>query len=204
MRFSQICLLFTTFPLIYTSQAFGASVSFAPTGSQLDNDLIPDLATNIGESLDFSFFLDTTGLNANLTSLELLFAQDTSELETLTVARTDADIAAFPTFSGVPTPGTIPSAIFSRSGPGIAPDSLVEIVVTTYLVQPGLINDGLADQLVTVISATDANGTDVTSLFEPVSQSVDVQPVPESSFPLGLLIFVTLGFSLIKRKRLSK
>ncbi|MEL4896328.1 hypothetical protein [Crocosphaera sp. Alani8] len=204
MKFSHIFLLSTTFSLIYTSGAFGASVSFSPTGSQLDNDLIPDLSTNIGESLNFSFFLDTTGLNANLTSLELLFAQDSTELETLSVSRTDADIAAFPNFGGVPAPGTIPSAIFSRSGPGIAPNTLVEIVVATYLVQSELINDGLPDQSVTVISATDANGTDVTALFEPVSQSLDVQPVPESSFPLSLLTFGAIGFTFIKHKKSSQ
>lgn len=204
MKFSHICLLSTALHLICTSGASGASVFFVPTGSQLDNDLISDLSTNIGESLDFSFFLDTSGLDANLTSLELLFAQDNIELETLSVARTEEDITAFPTFSGVPAAGTIPSAIFSRSGPGIAPNSLVEIVVTTYLVKPELINDGLPDQSVTVISATDANGTDVTALFNPISQSVDVQAVPEPSFPLSLLTFGAVGFTLIKHQKSSK
>ena len=186
---------------IAVTPAYGASVSFTPTGSQLDKDAINDLEVNVGDTIDFSFVLDTSGLTANLQSLDLIVALDTSEFLILQEFRTDADIAAFSeaTFSPVENPPLgIPTALFQRSDSiGVSPNSTLEISGTTYQVLPGFKNDGLPDLAVTVTSAIDANGIDVTSLFNPVSQSLDVQPapVPETTSLLGFLGLAALGTS---------
>lgn len=145
--------------------------------------------------------LDTSGLTANLQSLDLLFQQDPTELLTLDVLRTDGDRAAFSEFTGnliENPPFGIPTALFQRSDAiGVSPNSTLEIVRATYEVLPGFKNDGLPDLAVTVTSAIDANGIDVTSLFKPASQGIDVQPapVPETTSLLGFLGLAALGTS---------
>ncbi|NEQ88864.1 MAG: hypothetical protein F6K26_55975 [Moorea sp. SIO2I5] len=133
--------------------------------------------------------------------MDLIFALDTSELLTLDVFRTDADIAAFSEFTGSPVenpPLGIPTALFQRNDAiGVSPNSTLEIVRATYQVLPGFKNDGLPDFSLTVSSAIDANGIDVTSLFKPTSQGIDVQPapVPETTSLLGFLGLAALGTS---------
>ncbi|NEP48805.1 MAG: hypothetical protein F6K65_08195 [Moorea sp. SIO3C2] len=186
---------------IAVTPAYGASVSFTPIGSQLDKDAINDLEVNVGDTIDVFFTLDTSGLTANLQSLDLLFQQDPTELVTLDVFRTDADRAAFSDFTGSPVenpPLGIPTVLFQRSDSiGVSPNSTLEIVGATYEVLPGFKNDGLPDLAVTVSSAIDANGIDVTSLFQPASQGIDVQPapVPETTSLLGFLGLAALGTS---------
>lgn len=174
----------------FANTANSASLSFTPNGSQLDADSILDLGVNVGNDVDLSFFLDTTGLTANLQAIDIRVDQDLSE-SSLTALRTDADIAAFPnlTFGGSPQSNGLFSAVFERNGiPGLAPDSTIELVTGSLAILPGLQNDGLVDFAVTVVSAIDANGTDVTTLFQPSSQSLDLQQsIPESTSILSLL-----------------
>lgn len=58
-----------------------ASVTFTPTGSQLDSDAIADLALNPGNSFTASFILDTSGLDSDLQSLNLRIDQDFGEVQ---------------------------------------------------------------------------------------------------------------------------
>ncbi|NEO46469.1 MAG: hypothetical protein F6K55_21015 [Moorea sp. SIO4A3] len=193
MKLTHISASLVFLGAIAVTPAYGASVSFTPIGSQLDQDAINDLEVNVGDTIDFSFILDTSGLTANLQSLDLLFQQDPTELITLDVFRTDADRAAFSDFSGSPVenpPFGIPTVLFQRSDSvGVSPNSTLEIVGATYEVLPGFKNDGLPDLAVTVTSAIDANGIEVSSLFKPANQSLDVQPapVPETTSLLGFL-----------------
>ena len=203
LKLANICLALIALGLSVTCPVYGASVSFVPGGTQLDDDPPPDLDLKVGDTIDFSFLLDTSGLPADLVSLELIFGQDTTELETLSIARTDEDLAAFPNFTVEPVLGDIPSALFIRSGPpGVPANSVIPIVEGTFLALSGLTNDGLADFSLTVTSAIDLNGTDVTSLFQPVNQSLDVQPVPEPLTILGS--FAALGFGALFKRELSK
>ncbi|AOY82455.1 MAG: hypothetical protein F6K10_29275 [Moorea sp. SIO2B7] len=201
MKLTDISASLVLLGAIAVTPAYGASVSFSPTGSQLDKDAINDLQVNVDDTIDFSFTLDTSGLTTNLQSLDLIFALDSTELLTLDVFRTDADIAAFSDFSGSPVenpPLGILKALFKRSDSiGVSPNSTLEIVRATYQVLPEFKNDGLPDLAVTVSSAIDANGIDVTSLFKPASQSLDVQPapVPETTSLLGFLGLAALGTS---------
>ena len=194
MKLTHLYTLAITLGIISATPANSASLSFLPTGSQLDSDLIEDLAVSIGASQDVSFFLDTSGLSANLQSINIRVDQDITE-SNLFATRTDADINAFPdfTFSGSPQGNGIFSAFFQRSGNlGLAPNTTIELVTGILEILPGLNNDGATDFAVTVESATDANGNDVTSLFEPSTQSLELQPTPESTSLLSLL---ALGFS---------
>ena len=183
--------------------ANSASLFCTPAGSQLDSDAITDLEVKIGDSVDLSFFLDTTGLSANLTSIDIRVDQDLAE-SSLFALRTDADINAFPDFSfgGSPQSDGLFSAVFQRRGnPGLANDTTVELVTGTLEILSGLNNDGVTDFAIAVVSAFDANGTDVTSLFGS-SQGLDLQqPIPEPTALLGLLGLGCLGMSSLVRKQ---
>ncbi len=163
-----------------------ASVSFSPDGSQLDNDPIPDLQANPGDRFSATFELDTSDLNANLQFLELRVDQDFAEFDFIAV-RTDFDRTTFPDFTLVDTSfgDNFDSAVFERSGsPGAVPDTIEVIVEGELTALDELENDGQPDLGVTVIEAIDANGEDVTNLFEPLNQAIDVQPFPEVSIDL--------------------
>ncbi|MDJ0534066.1 MAG: calcium-binding protein [Xenococcaceae cyanobacterium MO_207.B15] len=163
-----------------------ASVSFSPIGSQLDNDLIQDLQVNVGEVFSVTFELDTSGLNANLQSIDIRVDQDLAELD-LTAVRTNFDQTAFPdfNFSGSPQGDNIFSAVFERNGPpGAVPDTIEVIVEGELTALDGLENDGQPDLGITVVNAIDANGKNVTNLFEPLTQAIDVQPFPVVSIDL--------------------
>ena len=43
-----------------------ASITLSPAGTQLDNDEIADVRLEPGDRLEFSFTLDTSGLDAEL------------------------------------------------------------------------------------------------------------------------------------------
>ncbi|NET68496.1 MAG: hypothetical protein F6K63_30525 [Moorea sp. SIO1G6] len=201
MKLTDISASLVLLGAIAVTPAYGASVSFTPIGSQLDKDAINDLEVNVDDTIDFSFVLDTSGLTANLQSLDLIFALDTSELIIRQEFRTDADRVAFSNFTGslVENPPLgIPTVLFKRSDSiGVSPNSTLEISGATYQVLPGFKNDGLPDLALTVSSAIDANGIDVTSLFNPASQGIDVQPapVPETTSLLGFLGLAALGTS---------
>ena len=188
------------------TSAHGASLSFVPAGSQLDLDSIVDLGVNVGDNVDLSFFLDTTGLSANLQSIDIRVDQDLTE-SSLTASRTEADELTFPIFDfgGSPQDSGLFSAVFLRDGvPGLAPDSTIELVTGSLEILPGLQNDGLVDFAVTVVSAIDANGIDVTNLFQPSTQSFDLQQsIPESTSIPSLLGLGLLGISsLVWRKKI--
>ena len=182
-----------------TIPANAASFKVVPGGTQLDSDPINDIATNVGETLSFISQIDTTGLSASLTSLEFEFSYDTTELNLEEVNILDDevfDIAILPpvidgmgistqtvTFTAFST-GQNPNTILDR-------DNLIFNVV-------GLQNDGLADIQASVISAIDANNTDVTSLFQPPDR-FEVQQVPEPLTILGSGTAIAFG-TYFKRK----
>ena len=158
-----------------------ASVTFSPQGTQLDNDEIADLSFNPGDRFSASFELDTSGLDANLQFFEVKVNQDIAEVE-LTAIRTDFDQTTFPNFNLVETStnDNFSSAVFERNGsPGAKPDTINVIVEGEATALEGLTNDGQIDLSVTVTQATDANGTDVTELFAPSQQAVDVQSLSQ-------------------------
>ena len=163
-----------------------ASVSFSPIGSQLDNDPIQDLQVNVGERFSVTFELDTSGLNANLQSIDIQVDQDLVEVD-LTAVRTDFDRTAFPnfSFSGSPQGDNLFSAVFERSGPpGAVPDMIEVIVEGELTALNDLKNDGQPDLGITVVKAIDAEGEEVTKLFKPLNQAIDIQPFPVVSIGL--------------------
>ena len=125
-----------------------ASVTFTPTGSQLDSDAIADLALNPGDSFTASFTLDTSDLDSDLQSLNLQIDQDFGEVE-FAVVRTDFDTTTFPSFELVDTvfEDNFFSGIFERRGePGATPDTINVIVEGEITALDGLNNDGQQKQ----------------------------------------------------------
>ena len=179
---------------VATIPADAASFRVLPGGTQLDDDPIDDIATNVGETLSFVSQIDTNGLSASLTSLELEFSYDTTELNLEEVNTLDDqvfDIAIFPPVidpEGISTQ----NVTFTAFSTGQAPNTILDRDNLIFTVV-GLQNDGLADIESVVTSAIDANGTDVTSLFQPPDRFEVQQKVPEPASILGILAFGTLG-----------
>ncbi len=168
-----------------STPALGASISLVPSLSQLDDDSIEDIGVKIGETISFNLVLDTTGLTAPLRSFDYFLEIDRLELEFAGSTRFDAEI--FPDLDFILTPGNPNSITVTREGePGLAPNTVVELLNFNYLVLPDLKNDGLADFSLSVVSGIDANGTEVADLFTPASQSFEVQGVPEPGSVLGI------------------
>ena len=175
-----------------------ALVTFRPAGSQLDGDAIADLALNPGDRLTASFTLDTSGLDSDLQSLTLQIDQDFEEVG-FSLVRTDFDTTTFPGLElvGISAEDNFDSAIFERQGePGAAPDTTDIIVEGEITVLDGLNNDGQPDIGITVLDAVDANGQNVTELFEPINQSIDLQPLPIASISASSIAFVEGGETL--------
>ena len=155
-----------------------ASITFSPSGSQLDNDEIADIQIDEGDRFDIDFILDTSGLPANLQSFKLQADQDFAEVD-LVAARTDFDSATFPEFN-LTSPienDNFDSVVFERNGEvGATPDTINVIVEGEITALEGLTNDGQPDFGVTLTEAIDVNGQDVTHLFEPTKGAIDLQP----------------------------
>ena len=154
-----------------------ASVTFSPKGTQLDNDEIADLQVDQGDRFGISFTLDTSGLDTELQSLKLQLEGDSSEVD-LSDSITDFFATTFPDVAVVEdnSDGDFISVVVELKGePGAMPNTENVIVESEATVEDGLVNDGATDIGVTVLEAIDANGTDVTELFAPSQQALDLQ-----------------------------
>ena len=162
-----------------------ASITLSPAGTQLDNDEIADIQVKEGDRFNASFELDTSNLDANLQTLIVRGDQDFAEVD-FTATRNDFDSTAFPDFNIVETStnDNFTSIVFEATGPGAAPDTVNVLVEGEITVLEGLKNDGQPDFGITVIQAIDANGNDVTDLFESANQAIEVQPLPTVSIEI--------------------
>ncbi len=158
-----------------------ASVTFSPKGTQLDNDEIADLQVNEGDRLEFSSILDTSGLDADLQSIKIRLQGDSTEfnpLSTLTefFETTFSDVSFIEDNSD---DDFVSVVLELRGEPGATPNTTNVLVESEATILAGLVNDGVTDIGVTVVEAIDANGNDVTDLFEPAKGAIDLQPSPQ-------------------------
>ena len=72
-----------------------ASVTFSPSGTQLDNDEIADIQVDESDRLGISFTLDTSGLDTELQFLQLQLEGDSTEVN-LSDTPTDFFATTFP------------------------------------------------------------------------------------------------------------
>ncbi|MFM2310955.1 MAG: hypothetical protein RLZZ04_231 [Cyanobacteriota bacterium] len=158
-----------------------ASVTFSPQGTQLDNDEIADTQVDESDRLGISFTLDTSGLDTELQFLKLQLEGDSTEVN-LSDSITDFFATTFPDVAVVEdnSDGDFISVVVELRGePGAIPNTENVIVESEATVLDGLVNDGATDIGVTVLEAIDANGNDVTDLFEPAKSAIDLQPLPQ-------------------------
>ena len=163
-----------------------ASVNFTPTGSQLDSDSIADIPLDSGDRFTASFTLDTSGFDANLQFLKLRLFGDSAEVD-LSDTLTDFFVTTFPdvTVSENNSEGNFLSVVLNIAGdPGAIPNTANVIVESEVTVLDRPINDGIPDIGVTVLEAIDADGNDVTELFAPIQQAIDLQPLPTFSIDI--------------------
>jgi hypothetical protein len=186
--------------------AYSASISFKPAGQQLDSDPINDLGVSVGQQFTFTLSIDTIGLTSNLKSFKYLVTRDNTEilLDVATITpEADALFTRTPISDDPAPPSLNVGTVIYEIKPGqtFAPGSQLDFATATYTVQPGLVNDGLADYDIELIEAIDEGGNNITTQFNTQQQTLDVQPVPESSSTLSFLALGTLGAaSTLKRK----
>lgn len=158
-----------------------AFVTFSPQGTQLDNDEIADIQVNEGDRLEFSFTLDTSGLDDKLQFLKLRLQGNSTEVN-LSDTLTDFFETTFPDVAVVEDNSdgdSISVVVELRGEPGAIPNTANVLVESEATVLDGLVNNGATDIGVTVLKAIDANGTDVTEKFVPSQQAIDLQPLPQ-------------------------
>jgi hypothetical protein len=191
--------------LVAGSPAYGASFYITTPGTQLDDDPILDIAGRPGGTINWSGFIETTGLTANLQSITLFAEPVSNEITGTNPERAD-DAQFLPNVSRQvnvdPNTGlnTI-LAVFSGP-PGLPPNFNYKVNDVTATLGSQLNNDGEADFRFGVSSAIDVNGRDVTDQFTFVSQEFEVQPVPEPSSVFGLVL--AGGFGVFLRRKRNK
>jgi hypothetical protein len=179
--------------LFGVNRASALSLTFTPAGAQLDGDPILDIATTPGAMLTFRTRLDTLGIvpppmPAGVVSVAYTVTFDPTELSFV---------------GGVPTPANpFPVHLPIAAGPGtvvpahqgaFVPAGLIPTLDDlTFMVLPGLVNDGLPDVDITgallgIVGVVPAGVVLVTN-------EVEVQPEPE---PATLLIFGTSLMALL-------
>ncbi len=164
-----------------------ASVTFSPQGTQLDNDEIADLQVKVGDRLEFSSILDTSRLDANLQSIKIRLQGDSTEFNPSSNL-TDFFKTTFPDVSVIEdnSNDNFTSVVLELRGePGATPNTANVLVESEATVLSGLVNDGETDIGVTVLEAIDADGNNVTDLFEPAKGAIDLQPSPQVQEILG-------------------
>ena len=158
-----------------------ASYSFFPQGTQLDSDESADLQVKVGDSLVIDSILDTSGLDANLQSIKVKLEGDLTEFSPSST-ETDFFETTFPDVAVVEdnSDGDFASVVVELSGEsGAAFNTTNVLVETEATIVDGLANDGATDLGMTVVEAIDVNGNDVTDLFEPAKDAIDLQPSPQ-------------------------
>jgi hypothetical protein len=172
-----------------------ASISFRPTGTQLDQDEILDFSGKPGDLVEFEIFVDTNGINLNPNFynvvIEFSLFLDPTELRTIN----------FP----VETDESFPNNYFSTN---FSENTTALVARVPIKMLEGLINDGKADLRLKLDSAytRNFNGVrqDVTNLFEVgggfgSEETVDFQPVPEPTTIFGSALALGVG-GWLKRK----
>ena len=182
---------------ITTTACDAASISFRPTGTQLDQDEILDFSGKPGDLVEFEILIDTNGINLNPNFdnvvIEFSLFLDPTELRTIN----------FP----VETDESYPNNYFSTN---FSQNTTASVAIVPIKMLEGLINDGTADLRLKLDSAytrnsSDVRGQDVTNLFEVgggfgSEQTVDFQPVPEPTTIFGSALALGVG-GWLKRKK---
>ena len=173
-----------------------ASISFRPTGTQLDQDEILDFSGKPGDLVEFEILIDTNGINLNPNFnnvvIEFSLFLDPTELRTIN----------FP----VETDESYPNNYFSTN---FSENTTASVAIVPIKMLEGLINDDTADLRLKLDSAYIRNSNDVrqdvTNLFEVgggfgSEQTLDFQPVPEPTTIFGSALALGVG-GWLKRKK---
>lgn len=185
----RYCIALIPILLLNALPASAASLTFTPRGGQLDGDPINDIATTPGNTISFDVSLNNAGLAGNLTEITYTHIFDRSELNRVNLL---LDIPGV--FSG--NFAHFPSDRVSHLG-SISPNFSNRIDLLQFTTLPGLVNDGVSDLSLVVVSAFANIGgarTNVTAQFAP--QTVEVQPVQGAPEP-GSFLLLGLGLGLL-------
>jgi hypothetical protein len=212
-------LSIATVVLLAGLPAYGARIFITTPEAQLDDDPVLDVAGRPGGTVNWSGFIDTTGLTAPLQSITMYSSSSRLEDDPINGEVTGFNIVPNPEefvfFPNLQEPVTydpntgLSTLLATRSGPpGLPPNSLLRIGNISVTLTDKLNNDGKVDYRIGVRSAIDVNGKDVTDQFiqpfgDYVTQEFEFQPatVPECSTIFGLVLAGGFGVFLKKQNR---
>jgi hypothetical protein len=172
--------------LIAATASNAASISFAPEGTQLDTDEIFDIEVAKDDLIDFNVSVNPQSSS----SVDIYFSirLDTNELKLVWNDKT-RPIGFEETAKGF------------NIRTVIAPN-MMSMTNFQVKVLSGVISNGIDDVLLQLESAS-IGGQDVKGSFKPVTQEVEVQPVPEPTTIFGSALALGVG-GWLKRKKSSQ
>jgi hypothetical protein len=177
-----------------SNPVYAAGFNFTPAGDMLDTDPVADIATTVGQAIDFQITLDTTGL--------------TDRFGNRFPANSKLRISYTPSWDTNELSGPLGNGV-SRSSPAFdLGNQNILVAKFSFTVQPGLKNDGEPDFSIGRVnfSADIVNelGNQIGFVSSQLSgnRDVEVQPVPEPLTILGS--GVALGFGILFKKEYSK
>jgi hypothetical protein len=171
-----------------------ASISFTPAGAQLDADPIFDISKP-ALSLTFEIKASTAGLPANLKELSYEVYWDITELSLDHVSLDpNRKFPATEKSAGIPGYFTITHKMGNIAP---APGAFV-VSEIRFDVSRRLDNNGFPDFRIALLNAVTVPGGNVTAMFAPAAQEVEVQPSPE---PATCLLIGGASFALVMLRR---
>jgi hypothetical protein len=197
-QIAAIAALAVILSAAFPRPAAGAAITFTPSGAPFDNDAPPDILTSPGAQITFHTAFDTASLPSPIGSVSYSIFFDASELRLLFPVVASAG-SPFPVLQTFNPPGlniglthTFPDPL-PRGSEGVAGGGVLPLADLTFLVLPGLRNNGAID--FQILNA----GTGTIIGFEevPSPQVVSVQPVPVSE-PSSLLL-LGAGIAIVTR-----
>jgi hypothetical protein len=166
-----------------------ASISFSPTGQQIDGDPIYDIVAGSGQVINF-------GIDVNTFFIETAFDLPDREVEiNFTILLDPKELQSL----------EFPNNSFIRPTLFVPQNTLGRIIFSTKVLD-GVINDGGRDLTLSLQSAyiggRGIDGEDVTRSFggSGVKQTVEVQPIPEPTTIFGSALALGVGGWLKQKK----
>jgi hypothetical protein len=183
-----------------TQSASALSLNFSPTGTDLDAQPGPDIATEVGKFVTFNLFLNTNGLQSDrkISNVDYLLDWDATELKKVSFSYLGNVEGGS---DGIDFTNPDPANVFKTIGvlqtlaTAIGPDTTNWVGSVTFEVLSGLNNSGNPDFMLTYVFP------EFSGLSGTQSQMVEVQPKTPVPTPALLPGIFALGATAIRKRK---